>query len=218
MNSFDIDHALKSCWWLQCVRPAPTWESMQGYHVSLGLLYSKPPSPDLEKKWVQAYLAGLLEGEGYFHYSRHNMAYFPCVYLRMCELPPVRFFSRVLNVAVTLLQRSYVSRVKGLRAVLLARVIGTMLSGKRRLTSELFIQRGYRVINPMTLQSYRLIYGSAKQVPSSLRLLVLSFVSLSFIGSLSHWIWGHRVWSPLKRWRFHMNPMRRSGRYSKISV
>jgi len=163
---------IKSEWWLPYVKSSPTWETLNGYNVSLGLLRSKPPSADLEKQQVQAYLAGLLQGEGYFYYSRHHMGYFPCVYLRMCELAPVRFFSRVMNVTVTVVQRSYVSRVTGLRGVLLARLIGTMLFGKRRLTSELFVKRGYQVLSTVTLQDYRLIYGSAKQkllMPTPLR-------------------------------------------------
>jgi len=154
------------------VKPLPTWESMNGYGVSLGLLRSQPPSIDLEKERVQAYLAGLLEGEGYFYYSRHLMGYFPCVYLRMCDVAPVKFFSQELNVTVTTVQRAYVSRVKGLRAILLARIIGSMLCGKRKLASALFVKRGYRVVNTTTLQDYRTIYGSAKQkllMPTPLR-------------------------------------------------
>ncbi len=97
MSSLDTEHMLKSGWWLPYVKPSRMWETMNGYNVSLGLLRSKPPSADLEKEQVQAYLAGLLEGEGYFYYSRHHNGYFPCVYLRMCEAAPVRFFSRIMK-------------------------------------------------------------------------------------------------------------------------
>jgi hypothetical protein len=172
MSASKAEHMLKADWWLPYVKPSSTWETIIGYNVSLGLLRSKPPSADLEKERIQAYLAGLPEGEGYFYYSPHHIAYLPCVYLRMCEAAPVRFFSQVMNVTVTAVQRSYVSRVKGLRAILLARIIGMMLSGKRRLTSELFVTRGYQVVSRKTLQDYRLIYGSAKQkllMPTPLR-------------------------------------------------
>ena len=81
----------------------------------------------------------------------------------MCEEEPVRFFSQVMNVTINSVQRSYVSRVKGLRAILLTRVIGSMLTGKRRTAAELFAKRGYRVVSIITLQDYRLIYGSARQ-------------------------------------------------------
>jgi hypothetical protein len=173
MSAVITGQVLKSDWWESYVKPVATWETLEGYGPSLGLLASRPPSSALERERVQGYLAGLLEGEGYFYYTRYTHGWYPCVYLRMCEAAPVRFFSRVMNVTVTLVQRSYVSRVKGLRAVLLARIIVPMLSGKRRLTSELFVKRGYRVVSTITLQDYRLIYGSAKQkllMPPPLRL------------------------------------------------
>jgi hypothetical protein len=117
----------------------------------------------LQRERVQGYLAGLLEGEGYFYYTRYLHGWYPCIYLRMCEAEPIQFFSEVMNVSVNTVQRAFVSRVKGLRAVLLARIMAPMLAGKRRLASELFANKGYRVVSSETLHEYRLIYRYARQ-------------------------------------------------------
>ena len=163
MSALITAHASNSDWCRPYVKPSATWETLEGYEVSLGLLLAKPPSATLEREHVQGYLAGLLEGEGYFYYTHYLRGWYPCVYVRMCEAGPVRFFSQVMNVSVNVVQRSYVSRVKGLRAVLLARTIGPMLVGKRRLASELFANKGYRVVNSRTLDEYSRIYRSAKR-------------------------------------------------------
>lgn len=145
--------------------PKITWESLEGYRISLGLLESQPPSPVLRSERVQGYLAGLLEGEGYFYYTRYEQAWTPCIYLRMCEERPLRFFSRVMNVALNSVQRSYVTRTKGLRTILLARLIRPMLTGKRRLAAELFEKRGYHILNRKTLEEYSAIYRNPLRKP-----------------------------------------------------
>jgi len=151
-------HETRGDWWGSYVTPKATWETLEGYPVSLGLLSSRPPASILEKERIHGYLAGLLEGEGYFYYTRYTHGWYPCIYIRMCELKPIRFFSKVMNVGLGSIQRSYVSRTKGLRAILLARIIGPMLTGKRRLAAELFVTRGYRVLTQQTLDEYALIY------------------------------------------------------------
>jgi hypothetical protein len=119
---------------------------------------SKPPSPILEKERTQGYLAGLLEGEGYFYYARYVRSWYPSIYIKMCEKKPVQFFCQVMNLKIMSVQRSYVASVKGLRTILLARIIGPMLTGRRGLVTNLFETRGYRVIDPKTIDDYAYIY------------------------------------------------------------
>ena len=145
-------------WWSVYVSPASTWETLEGFHLALGLLGSRPPSPDLEKERTQGYLAGLLEGEGYFYYTRYARGWYPSIYLKMCEKKPVQFFCHVMNVKILSVQRAYVASVKGLRTILLARIIGPMLTGRRGCVAQLFETRGYRVVNPKTFDDYVYMY------------------------------------------------------------
>ena len=158
MTALDYAYEPTGDWWGSHVKPKSTWETLEGYPLSLGLLSSRPPSFLLETERVRGYLAGLLEGEGYFYYVRYTHGWYPCIYIRMCELKPIRFFSKIMNVGLVSIQRSYVSRTKGLRTILLARSIRTMLTGKRRLAAELFETRGYRVLTQRTLDEYAAIY------------------------------------------------------------
>ena len=124
----------------------------------------------LQNERVQGYLAGLLEGEGYFYYTRYDQGWTPCIYLRMCEERPIRFFSKVMNVQLNSVQRSYVTRTKGLRTVLLARLIRPMLTGKRRLAATLFENKGYHILNRRTLDEYCTFYRNPlRQSRSTLR-------------------------------------------------
>jgi hypothetical protein len=145
-------------WWSVYASPLSTWETLEGYHLALGLLRSKPPSQDLEKERIQGYLAGLLEGEGYFYYTRYARSWYPSIYLKMCEKKPVEFFCDVMNVKILSVQRAYRASVKGLRTILLARIIRPMLTGRRGRVAHLFETRGYRVTNSRTFDDYVYMY------------------------------------------------------------
>jgi hypothetical protein len=145
-------------WWRAYVQPLPTWETLEGYGPSLGLLSLKSPSVKLLEEGVRGYLAGLLEGESYFCYTHYASGRYPCVYIRMCELKPIQYFSHIMNVSITSVQRAYVSQVKGLRAILLTRMIRPLLTGKRRLVAELFDSRGYKILSQQTLEEYSRVY------------------------------------------------------------
>ncbi len=154
-------------WWEPFVRPQPTWESTKGYHLALGLLASCPPSSVLTQPSISGYLAGLLEGEGYFYYIRFGEAWYPSVYLKMREKQPVKIFAETMNVKCKAIGEDYVARVKGLRTILLVRVIKELLQGKRRSSAMFFEEKGYKVTDRETIVSYSNFYSRRRRETSS---------------------------------------------------
>jgi len=140
-------------WWLPYVTPRPTWAIYypKSYGKALGLLYRRPPPPELEGGITLGICVGLTTGEAYFSYGIGRDRYFPRIITKMMEEEPVKDFARNVGIKHHLLEKYkdvidvWGCGVYGLRCVLLSTLMYPHITGKRKSMCRYFYEKGYAV-------------------------------------------------------------------------
>jgi len=149
-------------WWEPYVKPLPTWDiyDPKGYATSLGMLRSKPPSPEFTKPEEKGRVTGIIIGEGTLGFFL-DLPYGIYIYIKaeMMEKPPIDLVTQMLGLKTYTAMYKEVVPVyhfwtQGLRGYFLANYTKDLLLGKRREIAQFMVTHGY-TIKPETLEQFK---------------------------------------------------------------
>jgi len=148
-------------WWEPYVKPLPTWDiyDPRGYATALGMLRTRPPSPQFTEPLEKGRVSMLIVAEGTLGFYLDDEKIYTYVRASMMEKPPIDLVTKMLGLETyTYMYKEvvpvYVFWTQGLRGYFFANYTKDILLGKRREIAQFIVTHGY-TIKSETLNQFR---------------------------------------------------------------